>query len=99
LIPIWAAAWIDTKPSLDRAYRAALAVKEAGLREELLFMLSDLPVEYADVSGPRLALAVPTEPGQAPSDPALRAARERMQWSERFRHHYEALAARAESSR
>jgi iron(III) transport system substrate-binding protein len=99
LIPIWAAAWIDTKPSLDRAYRAALAVKEAGLREELLFMLSDLPVEYADVSGPRLAVAGQADPGQGPSDPPLRAARERMQWSERFRRHYEALADRAESSR
>jgi ABC-type Fe3+ transport system substrate-binding protein len=103
LIPIWAAAWIDTKPSLDRAYRAVLGVTDAARREQLLFQLSDLPVEYADVRSSKAAAPVPA--GQAlgppdlalPVDPPLQAARERMQWSERFRRHYETLSARAES--
>lgn len=88
LIPIWAAAWIDSKPGLDRAYRAVLGTSDVRARERLLFELSDLPVELSDVQGPPSASATN-------SDPKLSAARQRLDWSERFRRHYAAVADRA----
>lgn len=89
LIPIWAAAWIDTKAGLDEAYRAVLRVADAERRERLLFELSDLPVVLEDVTKKKTL-----DPDPA-SDPRLRAARERMGWAERFRHHYADVLARA----
>lgn len=94
LIPIWAASWIDTKPSLDRAYHAVLRVSDRERRERLLFDLSDLPVRLEDVA-PR---AVPEPKEREETDPRLRAARERMGWAARFRRHYADVLARAEAS-
>jgi hypothetical protein len=94
LIPIWAASWIDTKPSLDDAYRAVLRVGDRERRESLLFELSDLPVGLEDVTtngGPASAA------GEA-TDSRLAAARERMSWAARFRRHYAEVLARAEAS-
>jgi iron(III) transport system substrate-binding protein len=92
LVPIWAAAWIDGKPELDRAYRAALAVSDPEHRKQLLFRLSDVPIELSDVT----EAPPPPLPGE---DQRLRAARERIAWSARFRNHYLEVyrAARAES--
>jgi iron(III) transport system substrate-binding protein len=90
-IPIWAAAWIDTKPNLDDAYRAVLRVSDVERRRQLLFALSDLPIEFEDVSR-KPAAADPSEPRV---DARLQAARERMGWSQRFREHYAAVEERA----
>jgi iron(III) transport system substrate-binding protein len=88
LIPIWAAAWIDSKPSLDRAYRTILETRDVSARERLLFELSDLPVEWSDVHAAPPSSAADVEL-------KLQAARQRLGWSERFRRHYAAVAERA----
>ena len=96
LIPIWAAAWIDTKPHLDRAYRAVLSIADLERRERLLFELSDLPIELDDLD----QVPTPAEAGDLPPtlDPRLLAARQRMGWSERFRRHYDEVLTRAGGS-
>jgi iron(III) transport system substrate-binding protein len=92
LVPIWAAAWIDGKPELDRAYVAVLAVRDPERRERLRQRLSDLPIELSELMRP----AGDTAPGKA--DARLRAARERMDWSERFRSHYLSVLQAAEEA-
>jgi ABC-type glycerol-3-phosphate transport system substrate-binding protein len=82
LVPIWAAAWIDGKPELDRAYAAVLAVSDPARREQLRQQLADLPIELEELTRPS---ADGSAPGQ---DARLRAARERTAWSMRFRDHY-----------
>jgi iron(III) transport system substrate-binding protein len=96
LVPIWAAAWIDTRPSLEDAYAAVLRIQNPERRERLLFELSDLPIELAEITGP--AAAAPAPASNAMPDARLQAARERMAWSERFRRHYTAVLAHAEGS-
>jgi iron(III) transport system substrate-binding protein len=93
LVPIWAAAWIDGKPDLDRAYAALLAVPDPRRREELRQRLADLPIELAELNAPR-----PPPSGGAPEDARLRAARERMEWSARFRTHYLRVLQAAEEA-
>jgi ABC-type Fe3+ transport system substrate-binding protein len=92
LVPIWAAAWIDGKPDLDRAYAAVLAVREPERRESLRQRLADLPIELAE-------LAAPAPQGGARADTRLRLARERMDWSARFRAHYQAVQRAAEQGK
>jgi iron(III) transport system substrate-binding protein len=89
-LPIWAAAWIDAKSKLDEAYRAVLAITDRERREGLLFELSDLPIDYADITAP------PPKAGAADVDPKLQAARERSAFGQRFRRHYLQILARAE---
>ncbi len=89
LLPIWGAAWMDAKSTLDAAYRAVLAVKDPPRREQLLFELSDIPIEYDEL----------TRPGPAGGgDPRLEAARDRLELGERFRKHYAEVLERARSS-
>jgi iron(III) transport system substrate-binding protein len=83
LVPIWAAAWIDGKPELERAYTAVLAVPDLERRERLRQRLSDLPIELAEVLQPAPAASV-----AGGTDARLSSARERMEWSSRFRAHY-----------
>jgi iron(III) transport system substrate-binding protein len=91
LLPIWGAAWMDAKSVLDQAYRAVLAVADPVRRERLLFELSDIPIEYDEVTAP----APPPAAGTT-LDPRLEAARDRLQLGERFRRHYAAVLARAQ---
>jgi len=91
LLPIWAAAWLDAKSSLDEAYRAVLAVAEPARRERLIFELSDIPIEYEDLMQPSAGAG----PGV---DSRLVAARDRSRWGERFRGHYRAVRASAEGT-
>jgi ABC-type Fe3+ transport system substrate-binding protein len=81
LVPVWAAAWIDSKTDLDQAYRAVLGIRDPERRQRLLFRLSDLPIELSELVRP------PAESAGS-KDPRLLAARERIDWSERFRNHY-----------
>lgn len=90
LVPIWAAAWIDGKPELDRAYAAVLAVADPERRERLRQRLADLPIELPD-------LLRPSADGESGAgDARLRTAREGMDWSARFRVHYLSLLHEAE---
>jgi iron(III) transport system substrate-binding protein len=82
LVPIWAAAWIDGKPELDQAYSAVLATVDAGRRERLRERLSDLPIELPELTRPI------SDGAASGGDAKLRTARERMEWSARFRAHY-----------
>lgn len=90
LLPVWAAAWMDAKSKLDEAYRAVLALPAGERRQRLLFELSDLPIEYAEV------VAAPAA-ASGSADPLLLAARERAAFGERFRRHYADVLARAEA--
>jgi hypothetical protein len=91
LLPVWGAAWMDAKSTLDEAYRAVLAVSDPARRERLLFELSDIPIEYDEVLAPP-----PVPPAGSRPDPRLQAARERLELGDRFRHHYAAVLARAQ---
>lgn len=89
LLPIWAAAWLDARSSLDAAYRAVLAVTDPARRQRLLRELSDIPIEYAQLT------AAPANP-PPDVDPRLVIARDRAGFGERFRRHYQAVQAHAE---
>jgi hypothetical protein len=91
LLPIWGAAWMDAKSTLDEAYRAVLTVADPARRRRLLFELSDLPIDYAEITAP----PIKATPGGAPVDPKLQAARERSAFGRRFRSHYLDVLARA----
>jgi hypothetical protein len=89
LVPIWAAAWIDGKHDLDHAYAAVLAVQDPDRREALRQRLADLPIELSE-------LLAPAPERQRGDDARLRLARERMDWSARFRAHYHGVQRDAE---
>ena len=91
LLPVWTAAWLDTKSALDGAYRAVLSIADPARRERLLFELSDIPIEYEELMAPHAAPAVEG------LDPRLEAARARLSLGERFRRHYDDVLARAEA--
>jgi hypothetical protein len=88
--PVWGAAWLDAKTQLDAAYAAVRAEPDPARRAQLSFELSDIPIEYDEVSAPRPP--IPAGPGK---DPRLEAARERLGLAERFRRHYARVLARA----
>ncbi|MEO8179657.1 MAG: extracellular solute-binding protein [Deltaproteobacteria bacterium] len=90
LVPIWAAAWIDGKPELDQAYAALLAVADPERRERLRQRLSDLPIELPELTRPS------SDGALSGGDAKLRIARERMEWSSRFRAHYLSVLRDAE---
>jgi iron(III) transport system substrate-binding protein len=95
LLPIWGAAWMDAKSTLDDAYRTILALPDPERRAQLLFELSDLPIAYDEVTAPAPAPA-PNEPRV---DARLAAARERLSFGQRFRQHYAQVLARAGEAR
>jgi iron(III) transport system substrate-binding protein len=93
LLPVWGAAWIDAKSKLDEAYEAVRAVPDAARRERLMFELSDIPIDYDEVSP---AAGSPPRPSGAGVDARLDLARERLRLGERFRSHYERVLAQAQ---
>jgi iron(III) transport system substrate-binding protein len=52
--PVWAAAWIDTREDLKRAYAKIRALPDPQLRDVLLKKLADLPVQLQDVAENRM---------------------------------------------
>jgi iron(III) transport system substrate-binding protein len=88
--PVWGAAWLDAKTQLDAAYAAVRAEPDPARRAQLSFELSDIPIEYDEVSAPR-----PPRPPGPDKDPRLEAARERLALADRFRRHYARVLARA----
>jgi hypothetical protein len=94
LRPIWAAAWIDAGPALRRAHAAVLGLPRGSARDELLFDLSDIPIERPDLAR-TVGDAVVGDAFAADADPRLRAALERLGWARRFREHYNRIFVRA----
>ncbi|MFN4244429.1 MAG: ABC transporter substrate-binding protein [Tepidisphaerales bacterium] len=83
---MWAAAWIDGREELRRAYRAVLAVRDERRRGELMARLSDFPMTYAELE------AVQAERRGVPG-PRLGEwrASKRVELARRFREHYRAV--------
>jgi len=80
---IWAAAWVDSREQLQKAYRRVLKVKNAHRREMLLAELADLPINLSDVQG------IPARmKSEAQGNSQEWRARERLKWADRFRQHY-----------
>ena len=79
------------RSQLDEAYRAILELPDPADRARLAFELSDIPIEYAEI-GMRPA------PAGAGVDPRLVAARDRLQFGQRFRHHYQRVLAEARAA-
>ncbi|MCC7351550.1 MAG: extracellular solute-binding protein [Phycisphaerales bacterium] len=91
---LWAAAWIDSRDALKRAYASILAVKDQSRRGQLLMELANLPVERADVEQLARQRAELERAGGADEWKA----RQRIDWANRFRSHYERIMAEARSS-
>jgi ABC-type Fe3+ transport system substrate-binding protein len=94
--PIWAAAWIDTRESLKRAYRAVLSIEDATRRDEMLAKLADLPISMADVEADNAERKRIEKENRALAPES--AAERRLRWATKFREHYRAIerAAREE---
>ncbi len=91
LLPVWGAAWIDAKSKLDEAYEAVRSVADPARRQRLMFELSDIPIDYDEVS-PASGAPRPIAEG---ADARLVAASERLSLGERFRSHYARVVAQA----
>lgn len=94
--PIWAAAWIDSRGALKDAYATILAVEDPETRRQLIYELSDLPIEMSDVAAQnarRRQLEQSKEPAR--EDSRLWMAKQRVDWARKFREHYKAVAAKA----
>lgn len=89
--PIWVAAWIDSRDALEDAYGKILKISDPALRARRIDELADLPIEMRDVEAiraERLRLA------GSPTQLDLWSARQQIEWAERFRQHYRAVAGR-----
>ena len=91
-LPIWAAAWIDSRDALVASYQQILQVKGPVRRSALLAALADLPVTMHDVEQDRSAR---THLEQTHGDVDEWRARNRIRWSKRFREHDEQVAVQA----
>lgn len=91
-MPIWDAAWIDSRDALRDAYESILKVPDANRRAELFEKLSQLPITMRDVEmrrTQRMALE------QSQGDVFAWQARDRLNWANRFRDHYRSVATEA----
>jgi ABC-type Fe3+ transport system substrate-binding protein len=89
-VPIWDAAWIDSRDALIDAYRAVLAVRDPARRELLLAKLADLPVEMSDVAAIR-DQRTQMSPDQLDQWKVLT----QITWAKKFRAHYQAVESEA----
>jgi iron(III) transport system substrate-binding protein len=90
IIPIWDAAWIDSRDELLAAYRAVLAVPDLARRELLLAELADLPIEMIDVAAIRDQRRQ-MSPDRLDEWKVLT----QIAWAKKFRAHYEAVESEA----
>lgn len=90
---VWAAAWIDGRESLRQAYARVLQVRDKSRRAALLDELARVPIEMANVA----ALRDERKRREGSDVISLETwkARQRIDIAERFRQHYESVAARA----
>ena len=90
--PLWAAAWIDSRGALRDSYEAILRVPDEERRRQLLFELSDLPIEMSDVAE---MYATRKQLEQDKQDARLWMTRQRVVWADKFRQHYARVADKA----
>ncbi|HMO26326.1 MAG TPA: ABC transporter substrate-binding protein [Tepidisphaeraceae bacterium] len=95
--PIWAAAWIDTREALKRAYAAVLRVPDREQRDALLAKLVDLPITLADVEADTAERRRINREDRARAPEA--ATERRMNWARKFRAHYQAVEREANDAR
>jgi len=88
---IWAAAWVDGRDSLQKAYRRILMIKDIKRRDALLAELADLPITLSDVQ--ELPLRMEREAGGNLDEWR---ARVRLEWANRFRKHYKQMFDKAD---
>jgi iron(III) transport system substrate-binding protein len=93
LRPIWAAAWIDSRDELVRAYRKILAIPDQRKRQALLDQLADIPITRGDLAA--LIAARRKIESDLTADPDRWKAQQRLDWAERFREHYQAVGEAA----
>lgn len=89
---MWAAAWIDGREELRRAYRAVLAIPDTTRREQLLDRLGDFPMTFAELE----AISAERRTVPAAHQGEWRAAK-RVELARRFREHYREVAELARS--
>jgi ABC-type Fe3+ transport system substrate-binding protein len=89
---VWAAAWIDGRERLKRAYAQILRVPDAARRGQLLVELADLPITMPDVAAFSAQRKQAAERGGSPEEWN---ARKRIELTKTFRAHYDAVAAKA----
>jgi ABC-type Fe3+ transport system substrate-binding protein len=90
---IWAAAWIDSRAALKRAYTAALAIPDPAERSAAIARLADLPITLEEVEE-----LTKTRRAQKPDDLDSWRARTRLALATRFRNHYEQIQSPAAST-
>ena len=90
--PVWAAAWIDSRSALKEAYEEILEVTDVERREQLLFELSDLPIEMSDLVQQN---ATRRKLEEVKQDARLWMTKQRVHWANTFREHYKSTAAKA----
>ena len=90
--PIWAAAWIDSRSALKAAYEQVLDVKDEDRRDQLLFELSDLPIEMQDLVEQN---ATRKQLEESKQDARLWMTKQRVHWADTFRAHYQRVAVKA----
>ena len=93
--PLWAAAWIDSREQLKSAYREILAISDLSRRQGLIDELANLPISMKDVSDLRDERRRRQDSGEAQEWKA----RMRIEWANRFRAHYAAVAKKAANPR
>jgi len=93
IIPIWDAAWIDSREGLIGAYQTILRVTDNAKREQLLRALANVPVTMQEVDDQRATRAQLKQRG---ADVDEWNAQQRIMWGKRFREHYAKVAAEAQ---
>lgn len=89
---IWAAAWIDSRAALKRAYAAALSISDPTERAAAIARLADLPITLEEVEA-----LTKTRRAQKPDDLDSWRARTRLALATRFRNHYQQIQSPATS--
>jgi ABC-type Fe3+ transport system substrate-binding protein len=82
-IPIWGAAWIDSRDDLLWAYRRILAMDDSARRTELILQLADLPITLGDLQDYTKA-----RKATKPADLDIWLAQQRIAWAAKFAAHY-----------
>jgi hypothetical protein len=90
--PVWTAAWIDSRETLKSAYANILAMPEGVKRQSLIDELADLPITMSDVAAARAERKRIEDAGGNAEEWK---ARKRIEMVNRFRAHYDRVAAKA----
>ncbi|HEX2735530.1 MAG TPA: extracellular solute-binding protein [Polyangiaceae bacterium] len=93
---VWSAAWIENHDALRDAYTTILELSDAGLREQLIAKLSDLPIELTEILSYKQKRDELEKQGK--EDSRLFQANQRAAWARRFREHFQEIGALAHSA-